>query len=348
MLWTFALTAALLGAPADAAVPAPAAVAGAPAPALAPAPARPAAAKRATRRGDRLADRGRISRAMDAYTSALDADPGHGPAARGRALARLALFDEDGALADLDLALAADPTDLELHRLRAPLAHARGRFAHAIDDYTALLADDPTNLRWLSRRGDARARAGDGPGALADAAAILRIDPDNANATVDACVERLVMRDAAAALPHCERAVALAPDSRQAVVFRGLARARTGDTRGAIDDYTTAIAWRADAPHDLFGGHHRDDLPCTCCEARTHLCRAAAYEAAGDEDRALVDLDTTLRRHPDDARAWAARGGLRSRMGDVEGARRDYAEALRINPHHEVARAGLDALGHTP
>ena len=55
-------------------------------------------------------------------------------------------------------------------------------------------------------------------------------------------------------LPACDRAVAIELDGANARDFRGLARALTGDTEGAIADFTAYVQWtREHYAYDRWG-----------------------------------------------------------------------------------------------
>jgi Flp pilus assembly protein TadD len=57
--------------------------------------------------------------------------------------------------------------------------------------------------------------------------------------------------------------------------------------------------------------------------------QATILERAGRLREALASLDRAIEERPDEAMAWAKRGLLRERLGDLEGARRDLREAWR-------------------
>ena len=58
----------------------------------------------------------------------------------------------------------------------------------------------------------------------------------------------------------------------------------------------------------------------------------------------IMDLDDLLERHPGHVSAIYYRGVLRRRIGDDEGARKDFEAALAIRPDHEGAKAELADL----
>jgi len=65
----------------------------------------------------------------------------------------------------------------------------------------------------------------------------------------------------------------------------------------------------------------------------------------GNYDAALYYMDLFLEHYPRDAGIMIERAEVRAQMGDAEGARADFEEALRFMPHDERAHAGLEQLG---
>ncbi|WP_306558131.1 tetratricopeptide repeat protein [Nostoc sp. 'Peltigera malacea cyanobiont' DB3992] len=63
-----------------------------------------------------------------------------------------------------------------------------------------------------------------------------------ANSWNTLCWGGSLQKQAADVLPACDKAVALAPEDSRIRDSRGLARALTGDTQGAIEDFEAYIA----------------------------------------------------------------------------------------------------------
>src|SRR5262249_50685028 len=141
----------------------------------------------------------------------------------GRAAARHALGDLDGALADYDQVLRLIP-----RQAAAPVYHLRGgvrinqrRFREAIADYECALEIDPHLCMVYISRGNARYHLRD----LAcrdDYRTALRLNP---LAAADEIVRMLVndlQTDAAAVLENCRKHVRICPEDIVAQVRRGL------------------------------------------------------------------------------------------------------------------------------
>lgn len=126
----------------------------------------------------RVVDRDR--EAVEAYGKALELRPELAAALAGRALARLAAHDEEGAQLDADRATLVAPRDPSGHVARAIVAAARGELPRASDELEAATSLAPDlhcawallgEVRFAQRRyaeavtAHERARALEGPGA---------------------------------------------------------------------------------------------------------------------------------------------------------------------------------------
>lgn len=82
--------------------------------------------------------------------------------------------------------------------------------------------------------------------------------------------------------------------------------------------------------------------------ARAFLARGRVFYAQGRMAEALIDLDRALELEPADPEAWLTRGYTRARAGDRSGARDDLTQSLRLEPGwattwtHRAAVASAD------
>ncbi len=91
-----------------------------------------------------------------------------------------------------------------------------------------------------------------------------------------------------------------------------------------------------------------DGMPESVQEAvRTHLGRGRACLDKGKYDDAIEDYDKAIALAPNDAIAYALRGGAYKHKGDKEQAIVDYRKALELNPSDHLTKNNLKRLGVT-
>ncbi|MDP3544077.1 MAG: tetratricopeptide repeat protein [Elusimicrobiota bacterium] len=247
------------------------------------------------------------SRGWDYSAAGRDADRNLSWFYNERMLAKRALGDLAGALADLSL------------------AHGR-------------------NNRYVwsfSREGGAAAPA------LAELDAYLKKRPKSAWAWAWRGLTELESGGAERALSDLNRAIALGARSAWTMTWRGRARAALGDAAGALADfdravrldraYAPAAAWRGGL---LRGAGRRK-------EALRELDRAIALDpvcawglawrgelhlAAGRPERALADLDAALGLDPENVGAYFWRGKAHAALGDWRSASKDVAAVHARRP----------------
>ena len=154
-------------------------------------------------------------RNIEWQTRALRHMPHFAKAYLDRGEARVRKDDLDGALADLDRAVA----------LRPDLA-----------------------VTWLNR-GGVKSMKKDLDGALTDFNRAAELDPSHGLAFANRAVIRLQKGDAAGAEKDATRAIDLAPGRAESYATRGRARAQLLDFAAALDDYSRAVALRPDDPN---------------------------------------------------------------------------------------------------
>ena len=79
-------------------------------------------------------------------------------------------------------------------------------------------------------------------------------------------------------------------------------------------------------------------------EAMRHLSRSLRYFYAGDYREALKEVDLSLELKPDLALAYARRGSIYYKLGDVQRATINWNLALRLDPEYDDVRNILKAL----
>lgn len=101
-----------------------------------------------------LFEDGDYQRALGKYDEALNTNPDHIPALRGRALSLMQLGQSEQALAAFDAAIAREPDLGATYANRGVLHDRMGRYENAIEDYEHALELDPElaeGPHWLTR-----------------------------------------------------------------------------------------------------------------------------------------------------------------------------------------------------
>jgi Flp pilus assembly protein TadD len=187
-------------------------------------------------------------------------------------------------------------------------------------------AADPHSLLQNDKRWEqARKELGQGkPGeAKALFEALLKEYPNEADLHLFLGMSQMRLRDPHGAILAGQRAIALEPDHIEARTFLGYVELEIrGDVDAAIREFSRVVELRPDLP-----------------EAYTNL--AAAQKRRGDLPRALVSLNKALERNPKFGTALNNRGWIHTEQENWAGARRDFEEALSIDPRDQGALQGL-------
>lgn len=289
---------------------------------------------------------GGVTQALADFDSALALDGDCAAAWAGGAVALLRSGRARAALARMNRAVALEPDEGWLLRLRARARRANGDGAGFLSDVGALilidegLGDfagffgdmdgyDPLRLRaetdrciargergaWLyALRGDCRRspEIGDMAGALEDFETAASLEPDRAWTHAYLARARLGFRRADAS-DAIDAAVRLAPNCGWMRIWRGEMRRRLGDARAGRRDMDVGL--RLSPDYEL-----------------GYAWRGAALLAQGRGREALADLDLAARLAPADAWVRAERSKALRSLGRLGDALIDIETAHRANP----------------
>ena len=121
-------------------------------------------------------------------------------------------------------------------------------------------------------------------------------------------------------------------------IKRGEARLESGDSKGAIEDYSQAIQIN---PNDAEAYHKRGfagsklasvEIFLDFNDGEAYLNRSAVQILSGDLKGAIENSSQALRLNPNYALAYNNRGFARLLLGDLKEAIEDFTQALRIDP----------------
>ena len=227
----------------------------------------------------------------------------------------------DRALADANEAVRLDPSNAKALDNRGNVFNNKAQYDRAIEDYNEALRLDPKFSLGFKDRGAAYYFKHDYNGAIRDYDEAIRLNPKNDEAYTNraAAYTKLGRHEQAIA----DDSAAIKLDSTQPVYFdnRGLSYAASGDDDRAIADFDEAIRLSPTAG------------------SLTH--RGDAYQHKGDHDRAIVDYDRALKLDPAYSRAYNNRGAAFRDKEDLDHAIADYERALKLDPRFSDAADNL-------
>jgi eukaryotic-like serine/threonine-protein kinase len=245
---------------------------------------------------------------------ALDPSPSNAHLALAKAFARMGRRAD--AIGQLDRAIEVKPDLCFLYRERAAL---RGEASPA--DIDATLRDLDEAIRRDPARGREVALDHAHRGrlllvllrpdeALAACDAALAIAPDLASANRERVRALLRLERYDEAIGPCDVALKNGLPSAEIYVLRGLAKVGQNNFAGAIDDYTHALVLRPD-------------------EAQTLRYRGLAYYFANSPELSLRDFEEAVRLEPDNAEGYSGRAAAKVRLRRHREAALDAEESLR-------------------
>ena len=101
--------------------------------------------------------------------------------------------------------------------------------------------------------------------------------------------------------------------------------------------YNRGLAWQAKGENDKAIADHTEALRLDPKFATAYIGRGYAWQAKGENDKAIADYTDALRLDPKDAAAYNNRGRAWEAKGENDKAIADYTEALRLDPKDAVA-----------
>ena len=198
--------------------------------------------------------RNKYKSALQYCDLALAQNPDDGMLLKLRGNAYFLLGRSKAAIADFTHAAAVAPRDPDAYRFRGTVYASLHRDAQALADFNraVLVApNDPISLEFRGFFYETRARY---PLAIADFRASLEARPSNYHAWNSLCWTQFLARtDAHETLVACDRAVALNPHYVNSFDSRGFVLIRLGRYRAAIKDFSQALAINPNFGSSLFG-----------------------------------------------------------------------------------------------
>ena len=185
-------------------------------------------------------------------------------------------------------------------------------------EFSAPFANDK---RWEQARKDlAQGKPAEAKAAFEE---LLRRYPNDADLHLFLGMSLLRLRDPQGAILSIKRAIAINGDHVDARTLLGYVELEVrGDVAAAIQEYRKVIELRPNSPE-------------------AHVNLAVAQKKQGDLEAAVVSLNKALEIKADNVGALTTRGGIFAELGRWSEARRDFEQALKINPRDDGALYGL-------
>jgi tetratricopeptide (TPR) repeat protein len=172
----------------------------------------------------------------------LRSDAGHAPLAADTPTREPAADDQPAAGMNPGDSPPTDAVATVAELIESARAKSRSKdYPGALADLDQAIALDPTAARAWADRGSIKTMQGDAEAGLADCDQAVRLDPTLARAWSARGWTHLRREDHQAALADCDEALRLDPHEFKAWGNRGMARQALGDLEGAIADYGEAI-----------------------------------------------------------------------------------------------------------
>ena len=152
---------------------------------------------------------------------------------------------------------------------------------------------------------------------------LLKVYPDDSDLHLFMGMALLRLRDPQAAIVEARRAIEIRPDHVDARTFLAWIELEVrGNVDAAIKEYQKAIELHPELP-----------------DAYSNL--AVAQKRRGNLDQAIASLNRALELKPDFATALTTRGGIFAEQNRWTEARRDFEQALKLDPRDDGALYGL-------
>ncbi len=180
--------------------------------------------------------------------------------------------DEDGSMADVNLAIGMAGNDYRGYMARGRLYTRAGRLPDAIKDYSTAISLAPYSAVAYYFRAQAYSAAKQADKALADLDRVVGLQPDNPAWLNDRCwMKATIGQNPRSALPDCNAAIDKDPKDAAAMDSRGFVYLLLNQLDQSLSDYNVALRLRPTSAESLFG-------------------RAIVEQRSGRTDAAVKDL----------------------------------------------------------
>lgn len=260
-------------------------------------------------------------KAIGDFTESLKFNPNDPAVYANRSDAYRDNGDNDKAVADADQAIKLDPKYTRAYYLRGRAQYEKSDYDGAISSFIQTTKRNPKFEAAYYYRGRSYFHKADYKRAIADLTQSAKMDPNFADTWFYRGLSHRRLKNANAAMPDYNKAIALNPNHAGALNGRAAINVERGEYDSAIVDLTKAIDIRPTA--DRF------------------LNRGAAYRRKGEFERALADLNESIKLDATDGDTYYLRGLVFSRQENFPAALADLRKAADLKPDEDFIRKAL-------
>jgi tetratricopeptide (TPR) repeat protein len=276
-------------------------------------------------RGTVYADKGDFSSAIADYNLAIALDPSNVTAYVARGNAYRDKGDLNRAIADYKLAIMLAPTNAQAYNNRAIAYSLKGYLDRAMADFDQAITHDPTHAESYYNRGRFYFKKGDVDNAISDFDQAIKIDPKFVNAYNRRGLRYSDKGDFDHAIADFSQAIAIAPKNADAYSHRCWARLVSGrQLQEALSDCNESLSIR---PND----------------ADTLNSRGLLFLKLNRSDDAIADFNAAAKLDVKLVSSIYGRGLAKLGKNDSAGADADMsaARAKDTDVAQELARYGI-------
>jgi tetratricopeptide (TPR) repeat protein len=245
-----------------------------------------------------------------------------------RGIVKIAMKDFAGAIEDFNKAIVIDPENARTYKGNiASAENGKGDLSSAIALNTGLIGDDPKNVNAYCNRAEAEREKGGFEKAVADYSHAIKLDRNFGPAYRGRGLSKMSLGDTEGGIV----------DFASTYSVLGEAQGLKGDPQGAIDSYTLAVKLYPDFLAAHGGGskvqHSGTDFSTEVSVfAAAYLHRGLAERNNGDLNLARGDFSNAIKIEPSLAEAYAGRAQIERMHGDLVHAGADINRAIALDP----------------
>jgi tetratricopeptide (TPR) repeat protein len=258
------------------------------------------------------------------YEKVTQLQPNFYEAWRDRAMALDYTQNYSEALKSIDRAIEIQKDDAVLHIRRGQILQDLKRYADMRDALTKAIALKPSAFAY-GMRALSQFFLKNYPTAIADSSKAIELQPNNYWGYNIRGTVYNILGNQQAALADQNKAIEFFPTSERekfaAYLSRGTIRFTTGDTQGAISDYTEIIQGNAEET----------------VLAQAYIGRAMTYAQLQDLPKAIADCTQLIALQPKNILGYYHRGSFYAQLQNYQSAIDDMTKAIEIEPDYADA-----------